>query len=568
MKALGTILGVWALFTSGGLAQVPTCVSLPPGLISWWRGENDALDAVGPNNGIWFGAGFTAGKAGTGFNFTGSGDDYVVLPVNVFPVPIIGEGTTPFSFDAWFKTSVGGVILGQQDVAPFGNPLGGYVPALYVGTNGLMYAQCFWGNGTQIISTNKVNDGLFHHVAVTYDGANQVLYIDGTVAGSGPLLQRAYAPFYVYQLGTGFTGGWQACPGGWFPFTGVIDEVSLWGRALAPSEVVALYNADTAGKCVPMARPLLLHRYSFNEASGTRRVVDSATALDGALLFATPAAPYTNGAPDTSGFTGTGSLHLSGTNGFVAFPSLLVWPLSTVTLELWLEWDGSQSGSAQRIFQFGSTLPGAAPAPGPAFLALSTSLPGSNVLAFEDSGFMGGSPATETNAFVLTTPAISTGSTTYIAVTYDPVDGLSQLFVNGSKTAEVRTNLLQSLSQFAGAGNWLGRSESTTDGFLHGQLDEFRVWEGVLPDWRIAEHFAAGPDQSLPVFPPKLVTMRSPSTLQVRWRADVSTGFGLESSPALSSAQWKSVDAIPALADAWNQVAVPATNNAFFRLKK
>src|SRR5207237_7558520 len=117
----------------------------------------------------------------------------------------------------------------------------------YVGTNGWFYAQLFWGDTQQLIISNAVNDAQFHQVVVTYDGAQEILYFDAGIIGTAPFIQQGYSDTYYYQLGTGYTGGWDGTPGEWFPFTGIIDEPSLYTRALRSAEVTALFNAGSAG---------------------------------------------------------------------------------------------------------------------------------------------------------------------------------------------------------------------------------------------------------------------------------------------------------------------------------
>jgi hypothetical protein len=52
-------------------------VNPPPGLVAWWRAQNNADDSIGTNNGtLRNGATFTAGKVGQGFSLDGV-DDYV-----------------------------------------------------------------------------------------------------------------------------------------------------------------------------------------------------------------------------------------------------------------------------------------------------------------------------------------------------------------------------------------------------------------------------------------------------------------------------------------------------------
>src|SRR3954447_17054366 len=143
----------------------------PGGLIAWYKGEGNAQDSAGAHPGTLVnGVSFAPGKVGLGFDLNGF-DSYVALSPNLFPYPTSGSGNAPFSFELWFSTLDGGVILGQQNTTPFASP-SGYVPALYVGTDGRLYVAMFWDGFAQI-SLAKVNDGIFHHVAVTYDGTTE-----------------------------------------------------------------------------------------------------------------------------------------------------------------------------------------------------------------------------------------------------------------------------------------------------------------------------------------------------------------------------------------------------------
>jgi hypothetical protein len=232
---------------AGGSNNLPTA-----GLISSYRGEGNALDVRGANNGtVVGGVTYVAGKVGQAFSFDGS-TGYVQLPANFLPYPTSGTGNAPLTFETWFRTptSSGGVILGQQASAAFGPIGGGWIPAVYVGTDGHLYAQMFWNGGaeTPIVSNALVNDNQFHHVAVTYNGTSETVYLDGVAIGTQALTQVAYAGSYNYQLGLGITSFWPAGNGGWFPFKGQIDEPSFYNRALSAAEVQSIANAGSAGK--------------------------------------------------------------------------------------------------------------------------------------------------------------------------------------------------------------------------------------------------------------------------------------------------------------------------------
>ena len=78
----------------------------------------------------------------------------------------------------------------------------------------------------------------WQHLAVTYDGTNVVFYIDGqpVTGGSGTLRAANTAPLEIGNSGS--------CTA----FAGLIDEVSVYNRALSAAEITAIYNAGSAGK--------------------------------------------------------------------------------------------------------------------------------------------------------------------------------------------------------------------------------------------------------------------------------------------------------------------------------
>src|SRR5207249_3082657 len=72
--------------------------------------------------------------------------------------------------------------------------------------------------------------------------------------------------------------------------------------------------------------PALIHRYSFNEPNGARTVADSIGSANGAVLGG-------------AGFSGSGSLTLVGTNGYVNLPNGLISTLTNVTFETRVTWN-------------------------------------------------------------------------------------------------------------------------------------------------------------------------------------------------------------------------------------
>ncbi|HXJ58843.1 MAG TPA: PA14 domain-containing protein [Verrucomicrobiae bacterium] len=245
------------------------CVTPTAGLVSWWPGEGSAEDIAGGHPGVLMsGVTFVPGKVGQAFNFDGV-SSYVRLPDNCFPYPAAGNGNAPFSFEIWFATANAGVILGQTVADPVQSS-SEHVPAIYVGTGGKLRVQMFWkAEVDQIVSPANVNDGLFHHLAVTYDGTNQTVFLDSAWVGTKPFTELGYAPTYHYQLGTGYASSrWGGVVNGWFWFKGQLDEPTLYNRALSSNEVRTIYTAGQAGKCKPPAIADLIYSNNFEGVIG------------------------------------------------------------------------------------------------------------------------------------------------------------------------------------------------------------------------------------------------------------------------------------------------------------
>ncbi len=224
----GTVTSPYSITTTVNMNQATTvianfwpaptaCVVTPPNLTAWWEAENNFNDVTGAYNATAGGdVSFAPGLVGNAFSFDGTQSPFVSIPAGVFP-PQPGNGA--FSFETWFQTSGGngGVILGQQSSVPYAASPAGWTPAIYVGTDGNLYVEMFDNGGVnQSVGPAPVNDNQWHHVAVTYDGSSEVVYLDGANIGQTPSYTQVLngSPL-SYQLGTGYTNTWLAGNGGW-----------------------------------------------------------------------------------------------------------------------------------------------------------------------------------------------------------------------------------------------------------------------------------------------------------------------------------------------------------------
>lgn len=209
--------------------------------MSWWRAEQNGSDASGANTAIPVnGASFAEGHVGRAFAFDG-----ISQVMAVANAPSLNP-TNALTIEAWvylpvYPASSGVVFVGKDGVSSnrqylFGVGLvnGQWFFRAHVGLPG----QLVLVNGTTPLETNH-----WYHAAMTYEGSALKLYVDGqldaSIAASGPIITTSEALLI---------GG--SKPGPWY-FQGLVDELSLYDRALGADEIAAVYDAAMVGKCAP-----------------------------------------------------------------------------------------------------------------------------------------------------------------------------------------------------------------------------------------------------------------------------------------------------------------------------
>ena len=87
-----------------------------------------------------------------------------------------------------------------------------------------------------------VADGLYHHVAIVRQSDTVSIYIDGSFINS----QSAGSPADISNAAPLVAGiSLSDCAPN---FTGDLDELDLWNRALSSAEIFAIFNAGSLGK--------------------------------------------------------------------------------------------------------------------------------------------------------------------------------------------------------------------------------------------------------------------------------------------------------------------------------
>jgi len=235
-------------------AFAPSCVTPPSGMISWWpldeTSGNTSEDIQDGNDGTHNGSPtFTAGNVDGGLDLDGT-DDVVTIPDSDSLSFTDGSGTDkPFTIDAWVNFDDASRFRIATKIPDNANAEWGFGTnsngklSLELRENGI--TERIFRTGNADITADK--DTGWHHYAATYDGSESKdgikLYRDGVLVASVGSESGTYDGMpntdQVVQIGAGF---------GSFS-DGQIDEVEIFDRVLTATEILAIFNADSEGKC-------------------------------------------------------------------------------------------------------------------------------------------------------------------------------------------------------------------------------------------------------------------------------------------------------------------------------
>jgi hypothetical protein len=229
-----------------------SCTSAPSGLVGWWQAEGNANDSVGTNNGVLL-VGATAnapGMVGSAFSFDGTNG-----AVQIADSPSLRPAN--LSVEAWVKfnslDSEGTSSGGQQFLVFKKNSrttdFEGYNLSKDRRTQGdylLFGVTSANGVAFEVDTTTLVTTGVWYHVVGIRGPDFLQIYLNGVLENSVPVnLPQDYGDRPVF-FGSSGESYWD------HKLKGLLDEVSIYNRALTSNEVSSLYAAAAAGKCRPV----------------------------------------------------------------------------------------------------------------------------------------------------------------------------------------------------------------------------------------------------------------------------------------------------------------------------
>jgi RHS repeat-associated protein len=497
---------------------------------AYWRlAEPSGTTAVSEVPGFWGAADGTAstvafGQPGplagspttaAGFNGTSS---FVRLPDNLI------RNSSYAAVELWFKTTstAGGVLFSTSYSLPGDPNPGGSMPVLYVGTDGKLHGHLWNGSIPGIVSANAVNDGTWHHVALSGAFDSQTLYLDGAAVGTAAGQIQNLDPHILVGAGAVSTLAWPARPvNNWGYFNGGIAEVALYHQPLGSTEVAEHYAARAVtDQLTSITRPGgvvaasvvydgaadRVSQYTdgnggtyaaslptvegdgFRYASGVgesspdaywRLSETTGTTTDGQAQFAR--GTYQGGAKAGGPFgSGSAGRAFDGTASYLRLPDNEVNGSTRLAVELWFKTTSTAGGV---LFGTGNDLPGAANPGG--------SMP---VLYVGTDGKLYGHFWNGNTTGIVTPNPVNNGGWHHVVLS--GVDQSQTLWLDGVAVGS-QSGQIQNLDpyHFVGAGashtlNWPARPTNAW-GYFNGTVSQVAVYSRGLDPAHVQANYAA-----------------------------------------------------------------------------
>jgi hypothetical protein len=255
----------------------PHCVPPPSHLVAWWPAEQNPNDVAGTHHATLLGrTGYGAGRVGSAFAFRG-GESGARIPAS----RELNVGAGPgFTIEGWINPadlSVRSPLVewnrGGSNIVEWGVHLYILGPDEFDLGAGNLYANLADASGQPhfiMAPGGTVTANTWQHIALTYDRESGMgrLYRNGAVVGESQL--GNFTPETTFDLYLGRRPAGDAV----LSYNGMLDEISIYGRALGADEIAAVARAGSAGKCrMPASLDELLRLVQSIPASVDRQTL-------------------------------------------------------------------------------------------------------------------------------------------------------------------------------------------------------------------------------------------------------------------------------------------------------
>lgn len=301
----------------------------------------------------------------------------------------------------------------------------------------------------------------WHHAAVTIDGFDAVMYLDGKEVSRSSVYN--VEPRMLLETSMNYIG--KSRNSAHSLFAGKFDDFRIYNRALSEDEVAAL--ADGAGEPggEPPTGPELILHYDMKDIDGAT-VKDLAGQYDGTWF-------NPNNAERISG-PEAGALSLSGGNvsSYIEIPQGVLNGLTDVTVSSLVNWKGERT--AEWLFALGQDsnkylfmTPKAGSGSSRAGLGITSW----NNEAGADAG------------------ALKSGEWKLVTVVMSGTDQTIKLYIDGVEAASGSSKgyTLAQINNLTGRSGYVGRSFYSADPYFGGMIADFQIYDGALQPQEIVD---------------------------------------------------------------------------------
>lgn len=295
---------------------------------------------------------------------------------------------------------------------------------------------------------------------------------------------------------------------------------------------------------VPVA---LVHRYSFNETSGTN-VADS---ING---------PVWNGILPNGGTFANGQLSFQSANQqFLNLPGGILSNYVAATIEMWIpDISGSTTSPPfDYLFAIGNT---DGSGRGYDYIFFNPNL-GRATISAVDPGYNGEQGGNLASSLGLATNL-------HLTCVFNCPVGTISIYTNGV-LASTFSGITDPLSSVGPQFTYIGRSLYTADAYLDWTIDELRIYNGALSAADVAATDVLGPEQLLSTNPPSIAVTSGNGALRMSWPV-ACPDFTVLTTTNLAIGNWSPANVTPQIVGGQWQVLVPITNNGaqYYRLER
>jgi hypothetical protein len=287
----------------------------------------------------------------------------------------------------------------------------------------------------------------------------------------------------------------------------------------------------------------LVHRYSFNETSGTT----TGDSVGGSVWNGT--------LPRGGTFSGSGQLLLaSNLQQYVQLPAGILSNYTAVTIDAWASFGtlpgacfffgfGNISGSSGEQYIFCQPLNGR--------------------IAITATNYSG-----EQNSLPNPSGSWSGLTNEHITAVFNPPLGYLALYTNGVLAA-INNAVTIPFTSVNDLYSYIGRSLYSGDSYYNITLDEFRIYNGPLSAAAIAASQALGPDQVLSTASPVISVVAGGGGLTLTWPL-AATDFTVMTTTNLAGGGWTPVAVAPEIVGGQWQAVLPTAGNVqqFYQLQR